>query len=60
MPIYSYKCVKCGISLMLNRSIDDRDYLPNCPKCKQPMNRIYSFSETIFKGKGFYRTDKDK
>ena len=61
MPIYQYRCPKCG---NLEEHIEKFD-APNtrqCCKCKATSQRILSLSAPPqFKGDGFYKTDyKDK
>ena len=56
MPIYEYKCEKCGYTFEVFT-----DYSHNgsrrCPECKALAKRIISAPGVIFKGSGFYSTD---
>jgi len=57
MPIYVYKCKKCGYEFEELRSMTDGDRA-TCPKCGGEATRILAGSVgIIFKGKGFYSTD---
>ena len=57
MPIYEYKCTKCGHIFEELRSITDGEGA-TCPKCGAPAKKIFSGSVGfIFKGSGFYITD---
>jgi len=57
MPIYEYKCTKCGHIFEELRSIIDGEGA-TCPKCGAPAKKIFSGSVGfIFKGSGFYITD---
>ena len=50
MPIYEYKCVKCQISMELEKSIHE-EADPNC--CGEAMRRVYSSFGITFKGNGW-------
>ena len=51
MPVYEYKCPKCGTVYEETRKIDDRDKPFTCPKCKASAERIVSGFATKI---GFY------
>lgn len=56
MPIYEYKCPKCG-RFELEQSIKD-NRLTNCPTCGAQVQRLISKNVGIvFKGSGFYIND---
>ncbi|HHT90474.1 MAG: zinc ribbon domain-containing protein [Bacillota bacterium] len=56
MPIYEYKCSKCG-PFEQKQSMKD-DPLTHCPTCDGPVQRLISRSVGIvFKGPGFYIND---
>jgi len=60
MPIYEYKCTKCGHIFEELRSMADGEGA-TCPKCGAPAKKIFSGSVGfIFKGSGFYITDYKK
>jgi putative FmdB family regulatory protein len=50
VPIYEYKCVKCQISMELEKSIHE-EADPNC--CGEAMRRVYSSFGISFKGNGW-------
>jgi len=51
MPIYEYRCPKCGTVYEANRRMDDRDLPYKCKKCKVNAERIMSgFASKV----GFY------
>lgn len=58
MPLYEYLCKDCNEMLVENKTAEDRDALPNCIKCNQPMKRMFGSPGVSFKGSGFYTTDK--
>ncbi len=55
MPIYEYRCSKCGVFEATQR-ITDRP-LKKCPTCKGKVARLVSHSSFILKGSGWYATD---
>ncbi len=56
MPIYEYKCVKCGSVLEVLQKMSDKP-LEKCPKCKGPLEKVISPPALQFKGNGWYITD---
>jgi putative FmdB family regulatory protein len=58
MATYEYQCVECETKLVVSRSISESDPGYFCETCGNRMNRVYSMSNPVFKGSGFYRTDK--
>jgi putative FmdB family regulatory protein len=55
MPIYEYKCDKCGIVEVMQRITEDR--LEKCPNCNGNVERIISHTSFVLKGSGWYATD---
>ncbi len=56
VPIYEYKCEKCGTFEQLQKMSDAP--LTTCPTCGGPVKKLISRSVgIIFKGPGFYCTD---
>lgn len=56
MPIYEYKCKKCGIIEVMQKITEEP--LAVCPKCGQPVKKMIGHNVGIlFKGSGFYTTD---
>src|SRR3990172_12205277 len=61
MPIYEYKCQKCGI-IEITQRITDKS-LGKCPTCKGKVKKLISHTSFQLKGTGWYLTDyarKDK
>lgn len=58
MPTYEYKCLQCDKSINLKREIDDRDEPVKC-SCGNLCKRLYFSTNVVFKGGGFYSTDKN-
>ena len=56
MPIYEYRCEKCGKEFELFRSITNNGS-PSCNSCKGPMKKLISRSSFHLKGTGWYVTD---
>jgi len=56
MPIYEYRCPICNTQMELELSMDHD--LVRCTDCGAQATRIYSVPGLVFKGKGFYSTDK--
>jgi len=56
MPIYEYKCRKCGEHFEKRQSISE-DPLTVCEKCGGGLEKQWSLSGFQFKGAGWYVTD---
>ena len=59
MPLYDYKCEKCGYIFEVQQRITEEP-LKHCPKCKGHIKRLISPAGIIFKGSGFHVTDYGK
>ena len=62
MPLYEYKCTKCGAVFELLQKVNDPP-LKKCIHCLGPVNKLLSPPSLQFKGSGWYVTDyaaKDK
>lgn len=58
MPTYEYECNNCGHAFEAFQSMSD-DPLKTCPQCGKDIRRLINGgSGVIFKGSGFYVTDK--
>jgi len=58
MPTYEYECKSCGHVFEAFQSMKDAP-LTDCPECGKAIRRmINGGSGVIFKGSGFYVTDK--
>jgi len=55
MPIYEYRCRKCGTFEVTRRITDPA--LKRCPTCKSKVERLMSRSSFVLKGSGWYATD---
>lgn len=56
MPIYEYKCRKCGeVCEILQKMMDPSP--KSCPACGGPLEKILSCPAIQFKGSGWYITD---
>jgi putative FmdB family regulatory protein len=62
MPNYEYKCVECGRSVTISRTIKERDYEVACtdPCSGVEMIRTIAAPGISFKGSGFHRNDYRK
>ena len=58
MPIYEYKCNKCGVFEAI-QGIKEAP-LKKCPTCKSKVERQMSRGSFILKGSGWYATDYAK
>lgn len=59
MPIYEYKCSKCGNCFeKLTASTNPGEV--KCEKCGNPAQKLISSIGIVFKGPGFYTTDYKK
>jgi putative FmdB family regulatory protein len=58
MPTYEYECKNCGHTFDAFQRMSDPP-LTTCPQCGQALRRLINGgSGIIFKGSGFYVTDK--
>jgi len=53
MPIYEYRCRKCGQVIEAMQSIHDRP-LRKCSSCKGSLEKIISRTAFMLKGGGWY------
>lgn len=56
MPIYEYKCKKCGKEYELFQKISD-PAVKTCKFCRGPVAKLISLSSFHLKGSGWYVTD---
>jgi putative FmdB family regulatory protein len=60
MPTYEYECKTCSSRFEVFQSMSDEP-IKKCPKCGKAVRRLISGGVgVIFKGSGFYVTDKTK
>jgi putative FmdB family regulatory protein len=58
MPTYEYECTECSYSFEVFQAMSDEP-LKKCPQCGKEIRRlIFGGAGVIFKGSGFYVTDK--
>ena len=58
MPIYEYKCNKCGVFEAMQGIKEPA--LKKCPTCKSKVERQMARGSFILKGSGWYATDYAK
>ncbi|MFZ0662086.1 MAG: zinc ribbon domain-containing protein [Acidobacteriaceae bacterium] len=56
MPLYEYRCKKCGHQFEKIQSFSAPD-VKECPNCKGEVERLISAPSFQFKGSGWYETD---
>ncbi len=56
MPIYEYKCRKCGQQFEAFQGITEPE-LKTCKYCKGKVQKLVSMSSFSLKGSGWYATD---
>jgi putative FmdB family regulatory protein len=59
MPIYEYRCKKCGSHFEKRQSVSE-DPLKVCEHCEGELEKQWSLSGFAFKGEGWYVTDYAK
>ena len=59
MPIYEYKCKKCGSHFEKRQSVSEEP-LRECEHCEGELEKQWSLSGFAFKGEGWYVTDYSK
>ena len=59
MPLYEYKCLKCGRRTEKIESVDG-PHLRKCPHCGGKVERLLAPPAIQFKGAGWYVTDYAK
>ena len=59
MPIYEYKCEKCGKRYEKLQKISD-PLCKKCPSCEGKLRKVVSSPAIQFKGAGFYINDYGK
>lgn len=60
MPVYTYRCQNCSHEFDRQQSFQDKP-LKVCPEChKHSLQKVYRPAGVVFKGSGFYVTDKSR
>ena len=58
MPTYEYECKSCSHSFEIFQAMSEQP-IKDCPECGKEVRRlIFGGAGVIFKGSGFYVTDK--
>src|SRR3990172_4076994 len=57
VPIYDYRCDHCGHAFSIVQSYKD-EALSACPSCGKLPRRVVTAPAIVFKGSGWYKTDK--
>jgi len=55
MPVYEYKCNKCGVIEVMQRITEAS--LKKCPNCRSKVERQMSRNSFVLKGTGWYASD---
>jgi putative FmdB family regulatory protein len=56
MPIYEYKCKKCGKEFEMFQGVAE-PAVKSCKFCRGPAHKLMSLSSFHLKGSGWYATD---
>ena len=56
MPIYEYRCTKCGHTFERRQKFSDPP-VAKCPECRGKVEKLLSPPGLLFKGTGWYVTD---
>jgi putative FmdB family regulatory protein len=56
MPLYEYKCTKCGSVFEFFQKVNDPSP-KKCSKCQGPLKKVLSPPALQFRGSGWYVTD---
>jgi putative FmdB family regulatory protein len=59
MPLYDYRCTKCGTITEVRRGFDET-FSQACAACGGAVQRVFNPAPIVFKGSGFYKTDSRK
>jgi putative FmdB family regulatory protein len=57
MPIYEYRCKKCGHRFEKLHQSFSEPRVKKCPECGGAVEQLFSAPAAHFKGEGFYVTD---
>jgi len=56
VPLYEYKCLKCGRNTEKIESVSG-PHLKKCPHCGRKVESVITAPSIQFKGAGWYKTD---
>ena len=57
MATYEYICNDDGQTVKIIRGMTEKEIIPYCDSCNEPMKRVYNAPPIKFNGSGFYSTD---
>ena len=58
MPLYEYRCPKCGNDYEVIKGFSEDADHDTCPKCHADADRVFSGApEVVYHGLGYYCTD---
>ena len=57
MPTYTYRCPECMDEDVMTHSMFDTPDT-TCDECNVKMRKVFHATPAVFKGEGFYTTDK--
>lgn len=57
MPTYTFLCKKCETIFEIDHGFDE-PHPDECPRCGGPIERKFDPFAVLYKGSGFYTTDK--
>ncbi len=58
MPLYEYRCTKCGKDYEVIKGFSEDADHDVCPDCKAPAERVFSEAPAVvYHGSGYYCTD---
>ena len=61
MPLYEYKCTKCGNDYEVIKGFSEDADHDVCPECHSPAERVFAEAPAvIYHGSGYYCTDHNK
>lgn len=56
MANYEYRCNDDGFTLTITRGMTEKEIIPYCDQCNEPMTRVFTAAPVKFNGTGFYST----
>lgn len=56
MASYEYECDDDSFKVTIQRGMTEKEIIPMCDICNQPMRRRYNVPGVKFNGTGFYST----
>jgi len=59
MPVYEYRCNRCGSRQELTHSMRDT-IQPRCKECRDWMRLLYTPAASVFIGEGWAKKDRQK